>query len=69
MARNKTLDDLLFNCSQKWEIDQVANHYGAKSTAVKEFLIDCCKNNSIKNFTHHQVYQLIHLRLGLPIPV
>lgn len=69
MARDKAKDDVLFNCSQSYELDQVAKHYGHNKDRVMQFLIDHCRNGLIHHSTHLEVYKLIHTRLGYPIPV
>lgn len=69
MARDKAKDDLLFNCTQDYELDQVASHYGSNKTAVKLLLQDACKKGEIKNFKHTQVYNYIKEKKGYPIPV
>jgi hypothetical protein len=38
MARDKATDDLLFNCSQEYERNLVANHYGKGKDKVRQFL-------------------------------
>lgn len=68
MARDKERDDKMFNCSQEWEIDYVANLYPAHETQVKQFLIRKCHDGTIKYYTHMEVYQLIKKELGYPIP-
>lgn len=57
-------DHKLFNCSQEYEVNYVANLY-TENKRVKEFLIEQCKNGTIKNFTHTEVYALIKAKLGL----
>lgn len=69
MARDKAKDDSLFNCSQDYEFDQVAGHYGIYKTLVMIFLKKSCENNDIYHSTHREVYQLIKDKLGYPIPV
>lgn len=68
MARDKSKDDNLFNCSQSWEVNLVANHYGTNKEKVSDFLRKSCANNTIKNSTHLEVYQLIKRDLRLDIP-
>ena len=68
MARDKAKDDKLFNCSQNWERDEVAGHYGSNQDKVAAFLKKSCENNTIKNHTHMQVYELIKKEFGYPIP-
>lgn len=68
MARDKKRDDLLFNCSQDHEITYVAGLYSDKAGVIK-FLKENCRNGTIKNFTHMEVYKLIKKELGYPIPV
>ncbi len=69
MARDKAKDDLMFNCSQSYELDQVASHYGINKEKVLQFLKDSCKKGDIYNSTHLEVYNLIKSKLGYPIPV
>lgn len=69
MGRNKALDDKLFNCSQDYEHDQVASHYGIHKDRVLKFLKDSCASGAIKRSTHMEVYRLIQAKLGYPIPV
>lgn len=69
MARDKAKDDIFFNCSQPWEFDEVANHYGDNKDEVIEFLKKSCKNGKINYSTHSEVYQLIKDEFGYPIPV
>jgi len=67
MARNKEKDDLLFNCSQKRELDYLADQY-EQSIEVYSFLEYHCKNGNIDNFTHQDVYQYIERKLGYAVP-
>lgn len=69
MARDKAKDDLMFNCSQSYELDQVAGHYGVNKDRVLQFLKDSCGNGGIYHATHLEVYKLIQSRFGYPIPV
>lgn len=69
MARDKAKDDLMFNCSQDYELTQVANHYGADKERVFVFLKNSCARGDIFRFTHAQVYKLIKEKLGLVVPV
>ena len=69
MARDKAKDDRMFNCSQEYELDQVASHYGVNEMIVKAFLKSSCNNHTIYNSTHKQVYELIKNKLGYPVPV
>jgi hypothetical protein len=64
MSNGNSRDHLLFNCSQKHEIDYVAGLY-TEHKKVEDFLVEQCKNGVIKNFTHAEVYVLIKLKLGL----
>ena len=68
MARDKAKDDQQFSCSQPWEGDYVANHYGINKEKVATFLKKCCENNTIKNSTHMEVYELIKKEFGYAIP-
>lgn len=68
MARDKSKDDNLFNCSQSWEVNLVANHYGTNKEKVADFLRKSCANNTIKNSTHMEVYQLIKKEFDYAIP-
>lgn len=49
-------DHDLFNCSEQYEIDYVANLY-TKPAEVKAALITMCTNNELKNATHAEVYK------------
>jgi hypothetical protein len=69
MARDKALDDKLFNCAQQHELELVASHYGEEKAKVLRFLIANCEDNRIKRATHKEVYELILQNLRLPIPV
>lgn len=69
MARDKAKDDLLFNCSQSYELDQVAKHYGVNKEMVLQFLRSSCNRGDIYHSTHMDVYRLIQSKLGYPIPV
>lgn len=69
MARDKSRDDELFNCSQEFEHRYVYNLYPGNKEKVRVFLKRKCDDRTIKNFTHMQVYQLIKKKLDLPIPV
>ena len=69
MARDKAKDDLLFNCNQSYELDQVASHYGLNKDKVLQFLNNSCSRGDIYHSTHLEVYKLIQSRLGYPIPV
>lgn len=69
MARDKAKDDIMFNCSQEHELDQVAGNYDEHKAQVKMFLRMSCNDNSIYNSTHKQVYELIRSQLGYPVPV
>ncbi|MRR50336.1 MAG: hypothetical protein EG825_05390 [Rhodocyclaceae bacterium] len=69
MARDKAKDDLLFNCNQSYELDQVAGHYGVNKDKVLQFLQDSCKKGDIYHSTHLKVYGLIKSKLGYSIPV
>ena len=69
MARDKAKDDLHFNCSQQHETDYVAGLYPEKHKQdVKDLLSKACKENTLKNSTHKQVYALIELELGHKVP-
>jgi hypothetical protein len=68
MARDKARDDLLFNCSQEWELKYVASHYPDRDK-VYNFLKRKCESREIHNFSHKQVYELIKKELEYPIPV
>lgn len=69
MGRDKARDDKLFNCSQSYEIEYVANLYPGNEKRVDGYLRQLCTADVIKNFTHTQVYEIIEERLKLPIPV
>jgi len=67
MARDKEKDDLLFNCSQKHEVDYVAGLYN-DSDGVRKLLKEKCASNIIYHSTHKKVYELINKELGYVIP-
>lgn len=67
MARDKAKDDLMFNCSQDWELDYVACLYGKDAPTVKDFLQRNCQKGNIKNRTHREVYGLVKEYLGLSL--
>ena len=64
MSNGNSRDHLLFNCSQKHEINYVAGLY-SESKKVEDFLVEQCKNGVIKNSKHADVYDLIQSKLGL----
>ncbi|PWB33715.1 hypothetical protein DCO48_08640 [Pseudomonas sp. SDI] len=68
MARDKAKDDKYFNCGQTHEAEYVAGLYPSQKIVVKNFLKTACAANTISNATHKEVYELIHNKLGLPIP-
>lgn len=69
MARDKKRDDDRFNCSEKHEFDYVCSLYDCEyKITIETFLEESCKDNSIKNSTHIDIYKLIEHKLGLPIP-
>lgn len=49
-------DHDLFNCSEDYEVNYVANQY-TESAKVKTALIAMCKNNELKNATHAEVFK------------
>lgn len=65
MAIDKKKDDLLFNCTQKHEFSYVSGQYGENENSVLDFLKNSCKDGTIKNSTHGEVYRLIKNELGL----
>lgn len=67
MARDKAKDDEYYNCSEDHERDYVSGLY-SETDEVSEFLIEKCKDGTIKNSTHAEVYELINNELGYPIP-
>ncbi len=69
MPRDKAKDDLMFNCKQEYERNQVAGHYGPNKQKVLDFLIASCQRGDIYNSTHKQVYELIQDKFGYDIPV
>jgi len=68
-GRDKAKDDVLFNCSQEYEIDYVARCYGTNRMQVKNLLTTKCQSGAICNYTHAQVYALIKQELCLDPPV
>ena len=69
MARDKSKDDKLFNCSQEHEHRYVFNLYEGNEKIVKDFLEEKCDDKTIIYFNHIDVYQLIQDELELQIPV
>lgn len=70
MARDRSKDNLLFNCGQQWEHDYVVSLYSTSERSnVREFLKTSCASGLIKNSTHMEVYELIKKHLGYAIPV
>ena len=69
MARDKAKDDLMFNCSQDYEVNQVASHYDDNKQQIIEFLRNSCSIGLIHNFTHKEVYKLIEAKFNYPVPV
>jgi hypothetical protein len=70
MARDKKKDDLMFNCSQNHEQDYVVGLYQNKDQSnVRDVLGNGCDAGLISNSTHMEVYELVEVKLGLPIPV
>jgi hypothetical protein len=68
MARDKSKDDMYFNCSQDYELNYVASLYTEKQK-VLDFLKRKCADGTIKYSKHMEVYELIKKELGYPIPV
>jgi len=64
MARDKAKDDKHFNCTQTHEADYVASLYPHAKEEVKTFLASACKDDSLHNSTHKEVYELIKRKLG-----
>jgi hypothetical protein len=64
MARDKAKDDKHFNCTQAHEADYVADLYPHAKEEVKAFLASACKDKSLHNSTHKDVYDLIKRKLG-----
>lgn len=63
MARDKSKDDNLFDCSDYDEKYYVAKQYD-DFDGVMEFLEEKCNNAEIYHSTHEKVYQLIEDKLG-----
>ncbi|VVN93852.1 hypothetical protein [Pseudomonas fluorescens] len=68
MARDKAKDDKHFNCAEDHETDYVAGLYPRSKQEVKTLLTSACKNKTLHNSTHKEVYDLIQRKLGLPHP-
>ena len=66
---NNSKDDQLFDCSNQEEHAYVASLYGNRKTVVAAFLKDKCRNSPIQYSTHLDIYELIELKLGYPIPL
>lgn len=65
MARDKSKDDKLFNCSQDHEHDHVVGQYPKEyQDTIRDFLKKACRNNKIYHSTHKEVYDLIKKELG-----
>lgn len=66
MARNKSRDDKLFNCSQQHEIDYVTSLYPKEYRKdIKEFIELNCALGVFDNSTHKYVYNSIEERFGI----
>jgi uncharacterized protein (DUF2236 family) len=68
VARDKAKDDKHFNCTQAHEADYVASLYPHAREEVKTFLSSACKDKSLHNSTHKDVYELIKRKLGQSQP-
>ena len=69
MARDRSKDQKLFNCSQDHEINYVVGLYSSdKHANVRQFIKDGCSSNLIYHCTHARLYQLIMEKLGYVIP-
>jgi hypothetical protein len=64
VARDKAKDDKHFNCTQEHEADYVASLYPHAEEEVKTFLSSACKDKTLHNSTHKDVYELIRRKLG-----
>jgi hypothetical protein len=65
----KSKDNEFFDCSNTDEHAYVASLYGNRKTVVAAFLKDKCGNASIQLSTFMDVYELIELKLGYPLPL
>ncbi|HIC3280322.1 TPA: hypothetical protein ACW4KA_001942, partial [Campylobacter jejuni] len=65
MARDKSKDDNLFNCSQDYEHDHVVRQYPKEyQDKIRDFLKKACQNKKIYHSKHKEVYDLIEKELG-----
>ena len=62
-------DDELFDCNDLDLHASISSYYGNRRTVVAAFIKDKCRSSSIKYFTILDMYELIELKLGYPIPV
>jgi hypothetical protein len=60
---------MFFECNDTSEHEYVASLYGNRRTVVAAFLKDKCAQSPIKYSTHLDVFELIELKLGYPIPL
>jgi len=67
MARDRSRDQKMFNCSQEHELNYVAELY-ANRQEVYDFLKRACASNMIFQATHQDVYEMIKRHLRYPIP-
>ena len=68
LARDKAKDDKHFNCTQAHEADYVAGLYPHAKEEVKTLLASACKDKTLHNSTHRDVYELIKRKLGYSQP-
>lgn len=66
---NNSKDDNVFDCSSQEDLTYIAALYGNRKTVVAAFLKDKCRNSPIQHSTYLDIYELIELKLGYPIPL
>lgn len=67
--KKKSKDDELFDCNIPEQQVYISDLYGNRKTVVAAFLKDKCKTSSLVYLTYLDIYELIELKLGYPIPV
>ena len=64
----KSKDAELFDCNIPEQQVYISDLYGNRKTVVAAFLKDKCRNSSLVYLTYLDIYELIELKLGYPIP-
>ena len=65
---NMPKDDQIFDCSNNEEHEFIAALYGNRKTVVAAFLNHKCRDGS-HSLTYLDVYELVELKLGYPLPL